>query len=67
MKVKQNIYMQIKRFFKNVIYLFYCQGHLKHFLENYRLCRKSGNDAYSREWGTCYLRQYDALSTKIDM
>ena len=39
-----NNYMQIKRFF------FCCQGNLKHFLENYRFCRKSGNDAYSKRW-----------------
>ena len=26
-----NNYMLIKRFFKDVIYLFYCQGHLKDF------------------------------------
>ena len=46
---------------------FCCQGHLKHFLENYVFCRKFGNDTYSRRWGACYLRHYDALRTKIDM
>ena len=34
-----------KRFFKNKIYLFSWQEHLKCFLENYRFCRKSGNEA----------------------
>ena len=40
----------IKRF-KDVIYLFCCLGHLKHFLENYVFCQKSGNDTCSRRWG----------------
>ena len=30
---------------------FWCQGPLKYILENYRICQKSGNDAYSRGWG----------------
>ena len=46
-----NNYMINRRFFKDVIQLFCRQGHLKHFLENYRFCRKSGNYAYSRWWG----------------
>ena len=44
-----NNYKEIKLFLKDAIYLFCCQGHLKQFLENYRFCRKSENDAYS--WG----------------
>ena len=44
-----NNYIWIKRS-KDVIYLFCCQGHLKHFLENYVFCRKSGNDTCSRRW-----------------
>ena len=58
------------RWSKNVIYLFCCQGHLKHFLENNVFCRKSGNDTCSRRWareGSCCLCHYDALPTKIDM
>ena len=43
--------MQIKRFFKDEIYLFRLKGHLKHFLENCRFSQKSGNDADSRGWG----------------
>ena len=39
---------------------------LKHFLENYRFCRKSGNDAY-RRGRSCYSDYYDALRTKIYM
>ena len=42
-----NIYVQIKEFFKDVMYLFCCQGHLIFFLENYLFSRKSENDAYS--------------------
>ena len=52
-KANQQLYLN-KRFFGDVIYLFCCQGHLKHFLENYGFYRKSGNDAYStgcRVWG----------------
>ena len=59
-----NNYMQIKRFF------FCCQGNLKHFLENYRFCRKSGNDAYSKRWrchAICVNMTHDALRTKINM
>ena len=41
------------------------------FLENYRFCRKSGNDANSRGlgggWRSRSLRHYDTLRTKIDM
>ena len=46
-----NNYTSIKWFFKDVIYLFCCQGHLKQFLENYQLCQKSGNNTYSAGWG----------------
>ena len=46
-----NNYMYIKRFLKDVIYLFCCQFYLKHVLENYRFCQKSENGAYSRGWG----------------
>ena len=35
---------------KDVIHLLSCQGHLKHFLEKYRFCRKSGNESNSWEW-----------------
>ena len=42
-KLTNNI--KIKRFFKDLLDLFHCQGHLKHFLEDDRFCRKSGNDA----------------------
>ena len=45
-----NNYIYFKRFFKDVIDLFCCQGHLKHFSENYGFCRKSGNDTYSKGW-----------------
>ena len=38
------------------------QGYLKHFLENYRFRRKSGNDALVGGGN-----HYDALRTKIDM
>ena len=34
-----NNYVRTKRSFKDVIYLFCCQGHLKHFLEKHRFCR----------------------------
>ena len=61
-------YMEIRRFFKDVIYLFCFQKHLKQFLENYRLYRKSGDDVYSRGYGgSCYLRHFFRLHTKIDM
>ena len=33
------------------MYLFCCQGHLKHFLENYGFCQKSESDTYSKGWG----------------
>ena len=60
---------KIKQFFNNVIYLSCWQDHLKHFLENYRLTRESGNDAYSRgrkgAWGSCYLRYFDVLRTNM--
>ena len=52
-----NNYMWTKRFLRSVIYLFCCQGHLKHFSENFQFCRNSGNEAYSSrgiggwEWG----------------
>ena len=64
-----NNYIKIKRFFKGEIYLFWCRGHLKYFLENYQFSRKSGNDAYSRGWAweASYLRHYDALRTETDM
>ena len=45
---KTNQQLHIKRFFKDIIYLFCRQEHLKHVLENCRFCRKSRNDAYSR-------------------
>ena len=65
-----NNYIWIKRS-KDVIYLFCWKGYLKNFLENYVFCRKSGNDTCSRRWaregGSCCLRHYDALRTKIDM
>ena len=32
--------------FKDVIYIFCYQEHLKHFLENYVFCQKSGNDTH---------------------
>lgn len=38
-------------FFKDVVYLFFCQVHLKHFLQNYQVCQKSGNDRYSWRQG----------------
>ena len=59
----------MKRFFKDVTYLFCCQEHLKYFLENYGFCRKSGKDAYSKNVrrGSCYLRHYDALRTESDV
>ena len=40
---------------------FCCQGQFKYFLENYRFCQKSGNDAYSRGWGNhvvCVIMRY---------
>ena len=40
--------MEIKRFFKHEFYRFCCQGRLKHFLKNYKFCRKSGNYTYNR-------------------
>ena len=46
---------------------FCCQGYLKHFLENCGFCLKSGNDAYSRGWGSCCLPHYYALHTEIDL
>ena len=64
-----NNFIWIKRF-KDVIYLFCCLGHLKHFLENYVFCQKSGNDTCSRRWGRggpCCLHDYDVMRTKIDM
>ena len=61
-------WMWIKRFFKDVIYLFCCQEYLKHFLKNNRFRQKSGNDACSGNGESCYLlRNYDALRTEIDM
>ena len=30
---------------------FFMSAHLKHVLENYVFCRKSGSDACSRRWG----------------
>ena len=36
---------------KDVIYLFCCQGHLRHFLENNGFCQKSGNDMGVRGGG----------------
>ena len=65
-----NNYIQIKRFFKDVVYLFCCQGHLKNFLESYWFSQKSGSGAYSSGWGergSCCLCHYDVLRTKIDM
>ena len=62
--------MEEKEKLTNIIYklyLFCRQGHFKQFLENYRFCRKSGNDTYSRGWGLRFLRHCDALRTKIDM
>ena len=32
--------------------------HFKHFLENYRFCRKSGNDAYGRMWEIAFENRY---------
>ena len=34
-----NNYMQIKLFFKDVIYLFWCHGYLKRFVENYKFVK----------------------------
>ena len=62
-----NNYMLIKKFLKNVIYFLCCQGRLKYFLQNYRFCQKSWNDAYSRGGGSCYLRHNETLRTKINM
>ena len=52
---------------------FYPKDIQKFVLENYRFCRKSGNDANSRglegeeaSW-SCSLRHYDAVRRKIDM
>ena len=46
---------KIVNFFKEVIYFFCCQGHLKHFLKNYRFCRKFENDASSGgRGGSCF-------------
>ena len=57
--------------FKDVIYLFCCQGHFKHFSENCVFCPKSGNDTCSkrcgRKGGSCCLSHYDTLRTKVDM
>ena len=60
----------MKGFFKDAIYLFCCQGHLKHCLENSQFCRKPENDVgcegggEGAEGGLCYWRHYDALRTK---
>ena len=63
-----NNYLYIKQFLRDVVYIFCCHGHLKHSLKNYRFCRKSGNDAYSRGLGdSCYLHHYGAVHTKISM
>ena len=49
------------------MYLFCCQGHVKHFLENYRFCRKSENDTiaegegvmlFASLWLTAYKNRY---------
>ena len=61
-----NNYMLLKPFLQDVMYLFCCQWHLKYVLENYRFCRRSDNGAYSRGWGSCYMRHYDVLRTRID-
>ena len=59
----------MKLFFKDVIYLFCCRGHLKHFLENYdfvenlEMTHITGGGGR----GSCYLRHYDALRTKFDI
>ena len=66
-KMLNNNFMQIKRFFKDVIYLFCFQVYLKHFLENYWFCRKSRNGAYSiRGWVMLFVH-FNALRTKSDM
>ena len=52
--------MQIKRFFKDVI-LF------EMLIKKLSVCRKSGNAHTVAVGGSCYLRHYDALRTKVDM
>ena len=42
-KPNQQLHLNYKRFFKDVIYLFSCQGHLK-----LSILSKSGNDTYNR-------------------
>ena len=64
-----NSYMQIKLFFKDVIYLFCCKGQLKH-LEN--IFRKRSILPKIWKWRigggrSFYMYHYDALHTKIDM
>ena len=64
---QQNIL--IKRF-KDVIFLFCCQGHLKQFLENYVFCQNLEMTQVVKgggEGGSFCLRYYDAVRTKIGM
>ena len=47
-------------------FFYYKEIQKKCFLENYRFCEKSGNDANSMG-GSCSLRYYDAVCMKIDV
>ena len=49
-------------------FAFFILKTFKIFLENYRFCRKSGNDANSRgrKGGSCCLGHYDAMRKKIE-
>ena len=62
--------MYIQRFFKDAIYLFSCQGHLKQFIGNYQFRQKSGNDAYSRGLGghvICVIMTHRAQKSIYDI
>ena len=64
-KKPTNNYMLIKRFFKTLIFFFCCQGHLKHFLENYQFFWKSTSDACSTvEDGVRWLTLYGSSFLK---
>ena len=61
--------MYIRWSLKDEICLFLSQRHSQILLEKYRFCQKSENDTNSRGrgevGGSCYLRQYDPMRTKI--
>ena len=48
-------------------FAFLSKRHSIFFMENYRFCGKSGNEANNKGWGIIFfLRHYDAMCTKID-